>query len=55
MTTKEELTVPVVDSDVTTEELTIDLEVTTEARETDELTVPAVDSEVTTDEELRAT
>ena len=58
----------VVDSDVTTEELTIDSEMTTEARasekltgtavdstDKEELTVPVVDSKMTTEEkELRA-
>ena len=41
-----------VDLEATTEDLTIDSEVTTEARATEELTVTAVDSQVTT-EELR--
>ena len=59
-TTDEELTVPVVDSkkivfdsEVTTdeEELTIDLEVTTEVRATEEMTVPVVESDMTTEQE----
>ena len=55
MTTEEELRATVVDLEATTEDLTIDSKVTTEARSTEEeLTVTAVDSEVTT-EELRAT
>ena len=58
MTTTEELTVPMVDSKVTTEEelrvTAFNLEVTTEVRATEELTVTVVDLEATT-EELSAT
>ena len=51
MTTEEELRVTVFDLEGTSdEELTIDLEVTTEAKVTEELTVPVVDSEGTMEE-----